>query len=196
MEKSDLASDTLKKAVIQVAAMMEIAARTAPKSRGEDFVQVKIISGRKLKELVQAMLKFGKERKKENFDRDSRNLQDSFVAVLIGIKDATTLSLDCGACGYPDCAAFKKAKKHNGDFRGPICSYRLLDLGIALGSAVKTAQMFNVDNRIMYRIGVAARWSGMVDWDYVMGIPLAATGKNVFFDRELKQKKAKSVKKA
>jgi len=196
MEKSDLASDTLKKAVIQVAAMMEIAARTAPKSRGEDFVQVKIISGRKLKELVQAMLKFGKERKKENFDRDSRNLQDSFVAVLIGIKDATTLSLDCGACGYPDCAAFKKAKKHDGDFRGPICSYRLLDLGIALGSAVKTAQMFNVDNRIMYRIGVAARWSGMVDWDYVMGIPLAATGKNVFFDRELKQKKAKSVKKA
>jgi uncharacterized ferredoxin-like protein len=66
-------------------------------------------------------------------------------------------------------------------------------MGIALGSAVKTAQMFNVDNRIMYRIGVAARWAGMVDWDYVMGIPLASTGKNIFFDRGLKQKKSKKV---
>jgi uncharacterized ferredoxin-like protein len=196
MKKSDLASETLKNAVIQVAGMMEIAARTAPKSRGEDFVLVKIVTGRKMKELVQAMLRFGEERKKENFDRDAKNLRDSYAAILIGIKDATTLSLDCGACGYPDCAAFKKAKKHDGDFKGPTCSYRSLDLGIALGSAVKTAQMFNVDNRIMYRMGVAARWMGLVDWDYVMGIPLAATGKNIFFDRELKQKKHKNVKKA
>ena len=42
------------------------------------------------------------------------------------------------------------------DFKGPNCMLRLLDLGIALGSAVKTAQIHNVDNRIMYRAGVAA----------------------------------------
>ena len=196
MKKTDLTSNALKSAVIQVAGMMEVAARTAPKSRGEDFVRVEIITGRKLTDLAKAMLRFGGEKKKQNFDRDSKNVQDSYAAVLIGIKDATALALDCGACGYPDCAAFKKAKKHEGDFKGPICSYRLLDLGIALGSAVKTAQMFNVDNRIMYRIGVVARWMGMVDWDYVMGIPLAATGKNIFFDRELKQKAGKNVKKA
>ena len=196
MRKSELGGDILESAVIQVAGMMEIAARTAPKSRGEDFVRVKTVTGRELKQLARAMLRFGKEKKKENFDRDSKNVQNSYAAVLIGVKNATTLALDCGACGYADCAAFKKAKKHDGDFRGPICSYRLLDLGIALGSAVKTAQMFNVDNRIMYRIGVVARWKGMVDWDYVMGIPLAATGKNIFFDRELKQKAGKNVKKA
>ena len=57
------------------------------------------------------------------------------------------------------------------------------DMGIALGSAVKTASMLNVDNRIMYRIGTAARAMKMVDWDFVMGIPLSATGKNIFFDR-------------
>ena len=56
-------------------------------------------------------------------------------------------------------------------------------MGIALGSAVKTASMLNVDNRIMYRIGTVARAMKMVDWDFVMGIPLSATGKNIFFDR-------------
>jgi uncharacterized ferredoxin-like protein len=69
------------------------------------------------------------------------------------------------------------------EFSGPICAFRLLDMGIALGSAVKTASMLNVDNRIMYRIGTVARETRMVDWDFVMGIPLAATGKNIFFDR-------------
>jgi uncharacterized ferredoxin-like protein len=193
MKNQDGASQTMTNAIVQVAGMMEIAARTAPKSRGEDFIKVKIVTGAQLKKLARAMIKFGKEKNKENFDRDGKNVQDSIAVVMIGVKDATTISLDCGACGYPDCAAFKKAKKYEGDFKGPICGYRFLDMGIALGSAVKTAQMFNVDNRIMYRIGVAARWTGMVDWDYVMGIPLAATGKNIFFDRGLKQKKSKKV---
>lgn len=190
----DKPSDTLANAVMQVAGMMEIAARTAPKSRGEDYIKVKIISGNTLQELADATMKFGQERKKVNFDRDSRNLRDSAAAVLIGIKDTRALNLDCGACGHPDCASFNKAEIMEGDFKGPICSYRLVDLGIALGSAVKTAQMFNVDNRIMYRVGVAARNIGLVDWDYVMGIPLSATGKNIFFDRELKQKPAADVK--
>lgn len=193
MKNLDMASQAMQNAVVQVAGMMEIAARTAPKSRGEDYVMVKIVTGAQLKALAKAMIKFGKKYKKENFDRDAGNVQNSVAAVLIGIKDATVLSLDCGACGYDDCATFKKGRKHEGDFKGPACAYRLLDMGIALGSAVKTAQMFNVDNRIMYRVGVAARWMGMVDWDYVMGIPLASSGKNIFFDRGLKQKGAKKV---
>jgi uncharacterized ferredoxin-like protein len=45
-------------------------------------------------------------------------------------------------------------------------------MGIALGSAVKTASMLNVDNRIMYRIGTVARAMKMVEWDFVMGVPL------------------------
>jgi uncharacterized ferredoxin-like protein len=56
-------------------------------------------------------------------------------------------------------------------------------MGIALGAAVKTASMLNVDNRIMYRIGTVACAMKMVEWEFVMGIPLAATEKNIFFDR-------------
>ncbi len=173
----------IKDGVRQAAALMEIAARTAPKSRGEDFIELKTVFGQKLKELSEGMIRFGEEENKVNFDRDGRNVAASDAALLIGLNNSTSLGLDCSACGYPDCAAFDKVSQIQGDFRGPICAYRLVDLGIAVGSAVKTAQILNVDNRIMYRIGVAARWMGFVDWDYVLGIPLSVTGKNIYFDR-------------
>jgi uncharacterized ferredoxin-like protein len=73
--------------------------------------------------------------------------------------------------------------KQEGEFLGPQCLYRVLDVGIALGSAVKTASMLNVDNRIMYRIGTVARKLKFIDADFVMGIPLSVSGKSIYFDR-------------
>lgn len=178
-ENGDLISD----GVTQAAALMEIAARTAPKSKGQDFIEIMTLSGQVLKELSLAMVKFGQEKKEKKFDRDGGNVADSDALVLIGLNNSTSLGLDCGACGYPDCASFDKVEQYEGEFLGPICTYRLVDLGIALGSAVKTAQMLNIDNRIMYRAGVVARHMGLVDWDYVLGIPLSVTGKNIYFDR-------------
>jgi uncharacterized ferredoxin-like protein len=59
-----------------------------------------------------------------------------------------------------------------------------LDLGIALGSAVKIASLLNVDNRIMYRIGAAAMKLKMLkDATVIIGIPISASGKNIYFDR-------------
>jgi uncharacterized ferredoxin-like protein len=167
----------------EVAALMEIAAGTAPKSRGEDYVRIKTITGDGVPLLSEAMIRFGREKNRQNFDRDGGNVAASKAVVLIGLKDSTSLGLDCGACGFDDCNKFAKAPRTEGDFAGPICAYRHLDLGIALGSAVKTAQLMNIDNRIMYRAGVVSRWMGLVDWDYVMGIPLSAAGKNIYFDR-------------
>ena len=60
----------------------------------------------------------------------------------------------------------------------------LVNLGIALGSAVKTASLHNVDNRIMYTIGVAAKELGIVDADFIIGIPLSVKAKNIYFDRK------------
>ncbi len=173
----------LTSSVMQVAAMMELAAKTAPKTKGEDFIKTRVLSGNELSELAAAMVKFGVERKKGNFDRDAAGVAASQAVVLIGAKDAATAGLNCGACGFGSCAELKAAPPVDGEFRGPICAYRHLDMGIAIGSAVKTAQMFNVDNRVMYRTGAAARAMGLVDWDYVMGIPLSAGAKNIFFDR-------------
>jgi uncharacterized ferredoxin-like protein len=60
---------------------------------------------------------------------------------------------------------------------------KLMDLGIAAGSAVKTAMIHNTDNRIMLSAGRIAKALGLMNADHVLAIPLAASGKNVFFDR-------------
>ena len=75
------------------------------------------------------------------------------------------------------------------DYQGPNCAVRMTDLGIAAGSAVKTAQIHNVDNRLMFTGGVAARDLGLLGRECTVAyaIPLSATGKNIFFDRESKK---------
>lgn len=169
--------------VEMVARLMAISATTAPKSKGENFVKTKVLKGKVLKELADAMLTYGRRTKKKDFDRDAKNVAQSETVLLIGLKKANVLGLDCGACGFADCKTFQKQKKASGEYLGPMCVYRLLDVGIALGSAVKTASMLNVDNRIMYRVGVLARKTKIVDWDFVVGIPLSVTGKSIYFDR-------------
>lgn len=62
-------------------------------------------------------------------------------------------------------------------------TYKLIDLGIALGSAAKTASEMNVDNRIMLSVGMAAQELKILDAEVVLGIPLSIRGKNIFFDR-------------
>lgn len=165
-----------------IAELMAVAARTAPKSGGQDFLELRILAGEQLVELATAMDAYGKETGRRNFDRDGRNVGASGALLLVALKGARTLGMNCGACGNDTCAELEAA--HEGpEFRGPFCAWRLVDLGIAIGSAVKTAAMLNADNRIMYRAGVVARRLGLIDGDVVVGIPLAATGKNIFFDR-------------
>ena len=166
-----------------IARFMAISATTAPKSKGENFVRTKILLGDELQQTARAMEEFGQKTGKKDFDRDAKGVAQAEAVVLVGLKEAKPLGLNCGACGFEDCNALQKQEPVKGEFQGPICAFRHLDMGIAIGSAVKTAADFNVDNRIMYRIGAAVRDMGLVDWEFVMGIPLSSTGKNIFFDR-------------
>jgi uncharacterized ferredoxin-like protein len=167
-----------------VAQLMALSATTAPKSKGEDFVRTRVVSGEGLAALARAMEEYGRQSGKGHFDRDSANVAASGALLLVGLSKATLCGLDCGACGFATCREMLQHGTVEGEFIGPTCAYRLLDLGIALGSAVKTASLHNADNRIMYRAGVAAREMGLVDWDIVLGVPLSASGKNPFFDRK------------
>jgi len=164
-----------------VADLMEIAAITAPKTRGQNFVVVKTIEGSELTRLGEAMQAHAERVGIAGFARDGRNVLESQAVVLIGIKDADVADLNCGACGEDACILINT---HEGEFKGPQCALRVLDMGIALGSAVKTAGLLNVDNRIMYRAGVLARELGLIDADFVMGIPLSVSGKSIYFDRK------------
>jgi uncharacterized ferredoxin-like protein len=161
--------------------LMALSARTAPKLGGEDFVVIKTLYGDDVSRLGEEMIKYGIEKNKRNFDRDGENVKKSPVVLLVGLKDAETLGLDCGACGFDNCS---ECQEHSGsEFDGPQCAFRILDLGIAIGSAVKMAGMLSIDNRIMYRAGVVARKMGLIDASFAMGIPFSVTGKNIYFDR-------------
>lgn len=165
-----------------VAELMAVAARTAPKTKGEDCLVIRIVEGADLQALAESMTEFGVRNGKKNFDRDGRNVANSDSLLLIGIKDASTAGLNCGACGVEICELLP-VNTVDGEFRGPNCAYRLLDMGIALGSAAKMAGLLNADSRIMYRAGAVAREMGLIDADFVMGIPISATGKSIYFDR-------------
>jgi uncharacterized ferredoxin-like protein len=167
-----------------VAQLMAVSAVTAPKSKGENYVQVKIVSGDDLNRIRDAMKVYEQRTGKTHFERDGENIAKSDALVLIGLKNAAPCGLDCGACGFMTCQDLVRHEPVDVEFKGPVCAYRLIDLGIALGSAVKTASMHNVDSRIMYRVGVAVRDLGLVDWDIILGIPLSVSGKNPFFDRK------------
>lgn len=161
--------------------LMSVSARTAPKAAGKDYVTVKVLSGENLNRLAGEMKAYGESSGKKNFDRDGENVRNSGAVLLVGLKNPEPLGQNCGACGYDTCPELKK--RMGPEFEGPLCAWRLIDLGIALGSAVKTAQMLNVDNRIMYRIGVVARKMGLCDDEVVVGIPLSVSGKSIYFDR-------------
>lgn len=171
------------KAVIAVGELMAVSARTAPKAAGLDYIEIELITGVDVKRLAEGMVTYGVESGKKNFDRDAKGVGASPAVLLLGLRKAPGIGLNCGACGFATCAELAAAHKPLSEFAGPNCAWKMQDLGIALGSAVKTASIHNVDNRIMYRIGVVARKLGMMDADTVIGVPLTATGKSPFFDR-------------
>jgi len=180
-----------KNAVTMVAALMAAAARTAPKARGVDATASLILVDNDLEKLASALER--KAAKKPDyistfFRRDANNLRNSDCVLLLGVTGnpkKIEQPLDCGACGYASCEHLTKArgKIKVKDFGGPICVFQAMDLGIALGSAVKLASELCIDNRMMYTIGVAAKESGLLDSDVIIGIPLSVSGKSPYFDR-------------
>lgn len=157
-----------------VAYLMCIAARTAPKARGIDNILTEIIENKEKEKLAKEMEKISLKIKDKNFIRDANNVRNSGAVVLIGTK-LNPIGLNCGLC-KGNCEEAKQRKR--------VCAFNLNDLGIALGSAVSIAADLRCDNRIMYRVGIAAKLLNLIkDAEIIMGIPLSVSGKNIFFDR-------------
>ncbi len=169
---------------VKISAMlMAISARTAPKSKGIDDIEIIYVDGKDKEKIADKMIELAKE-KGEGWKRDGESLKKAEGILIIGVKGDKSLGLNCSACGFKDCKEFERAVRVKGDYDGPNCIFKILDLGIALGSAVKLASIINVDNRIMYRIGVVAKMLGITKTSVTLGIPLACMGKNPFFDRK------------
>ena len=165
--------------LLKTAEEMALAARTAPKGRGRDQLHILILTGQEKDDLAEKMKEIGQREDIPFFLRDSENLLAAPVVLLIG-TEVTPLEVPCcGYCGLSDC-------RENRDAGNIPCAFSSGDLGIALGSAVSLAARRHIDNRIMFSAGKAALQAGLFPPGVRIahGIPLAATGKNPFFDRK------------
>jgi uncharacterized ferredoxin-like protein len=168
---------------------MAASARTAPKAGGKDFLEIVVITKEEdLKKISATMKEYAPKSTNEAFWlRDASNIENSQALLLVGLSKPVTAGYDCGACGYPTCKEFEKGrqlKAKDMGYTGPHCVMRMMDIGVALSSAAKTASIHNVDNRIQQRVGAAAKAIGLISAEVAMGIPVCIGGKNIFFDRQ------------
>ncbi len=169
-----------KQAVIKVAEQMMLAARTAPKAKGADFIEIKMLEGEAIEKVAEKMKEIAKRPgTTPSFARDADNILNADIVFLVGTRFGSLGLSYCGLCGFENCAAREK------DPEKP-CAFNTGDLGIAVGSAVSVAMDHRVDNRIMYTVGMAVKELGIMGEfvKIVYGIPLSAQSKNVFFDRK------------
>ena len=167
---------TRRERLLQVANKMMTAARTAPKAKGVDIIEIVLVTGDSIAELSQAMKQYSERTGMQFVTRDAENILHAEAIVLIGTKN-TTHGLNCGYCGFATCA-----KKD--EFSDVPCALSAVDVGIAIGSACSVATDNRVDNRIMYSVGRVAQELGfMPECSNMYGIPISCTSKSPFFDR-------------
>ena len=164
--------------ILNVARQMMTAARTAPKGKGIDIIEVALVTGEDIKILSDKMIAMVEEHGMKFFLRDADNILSAECIVLIGTREQAQ-GLNCGHCGYATCAARAE---------GVPCALNSIDVGIAIGSACATAADMRVDTRVMFSAGSAAQQlNWLKDCKMVMAIPVSASSKNPFFDRKPKQ---------
>lgn len=163
--------------VIECAKQMMTAARTAPKAKGVDIIEVMMITGEDIMTLSNTLHKIGEDMGRGGLMRDADNIESAEAVVLIGSREEA-MCLNCGYCGFPTCGERTL---------GVPCAMNTIDVGIAVGSAVATAADLRLDTRVMYSVGYAALKLGwMPECNYIIGIPVSASSKNPFFDRKRK----------
>jgi uncharacterized ferredoxin-like protein len=191
-----LRTDTLQ----HVAGLCAAAAMTAPKSGGQlflrgrpPFIETVWLADQAQQHALAAWLRArGRERQEPIWFRDASVCERVGGILFIGLADWYPPVYDCGACGYATCAEFldattaqRKAAGQSFEFAGPTCNLRDIDLGIAVGSAAKTASINNVDCRCQTRVAVAARHTGLIRADVAVALSLSITHKAEGFDRTL-----------
>lgn len=167
--------ETRNNTVIEAAKLMMTAARTAPKAKGCDIIEIKLVTHDDIYALSNALRQLGDENKRPGMVRDANNILAAEAVLLIGSNELA-MGLNCGYCGYNSCDARAD---------GVPCAMNTIDVGIAVGSACATAADLRLDTRVMYSVGYAALKLGWLPkCNYVIGIPVSAGSKNPFFDRK------------
>lgn len=167
-----------KETVSHIAKQMMVAARTAPKAKGLDSLEIGLVLPDDFEPILLKMNEIAAREGMPFFVRDATNLQKSQALVLIGSRIETRNLKICGFCGHTDCTTKSL-------YADAPCAFNTIDLGIAVGVAVSIASAHGLDNRIMFSIGKAVIELGLFNPDckVVLGIPLSVSSKSPFFDR-------------
>ena len=167
------------KAILQTAARMCAAARTAPKAHGRDTLHTLVLTGEEKENLAKKMEEVGRREMGDGmntwYGRDAGNVRAAQAVVLIGTERKQRGVPHCGYCGFGDCGGCKDS--------GGNCAYTYVDLGIAVSSAVSAAASDKTDCRIMYSVGKTAAEMEYGHDAVWLGIPISISGKNIVFDR-------------
>ncbi len=192
--------DLRRETVVQVAKLMAAAAITAPKSGGQlflagkkNFLETVIIDDPGLRgQLAQWLRARGAERQEAIWFRDAEVAETVDAILFVGLLPGWyPPNYDCGACGYATCVEFLHAAKPlragsaNLEFAGPVCNLRDIDLGIAVGSAARTALLHSIDCRCQTRVATAARKLGLIQAEHAVAMSLSMTHKAIGFDRRM-----------
>jgi len=109
--------------ILQVARQMMTAARTAPKGKGIDIIEVALITDEDIKLLSDKMIAMVEEHGMKFFLRDADNILSAECVVLIGTREQAQ-GLNCGHCGFATCVAASdtslKGAKRGGTMGGDI----------------------------------------------------------------------------
>jgi len=162
--------------LLHVAGEMMTAARTAPKGKGIDIIEVMLATGETIGMLSKAMLEYAGKTGLGFIARDAANILHAEAIVLIGTKHQSQ-GLNCGYCGFDSC----EEKTRSPDVP---CSLNSVDVGIAIGSACAVAADHRVDSRVMFSVGrVALELDMLPGCANIFAIPISCSSKNPFFDR-------------
>ena len=164
--------------VLHIARQMMTAARTAPKGKGVDVIEIAMVTDEDIKRLSDEMVAIHEENGFKFFLRDADNILNAECVLLICTREHAH-GLNCGHCGYATCAERPQ---------GVPCAIVSVDVGIAIGSACATAADHRVDTRVMFSAGFAAQRLNILEGcRQVFAIPVSASSKNPFFDRKPKE---------
>ena len=158
--------------VLEAVHRMMVAARTAPKGKGIDIVEVAMATDDDIERLSVEMVRIAEETGLKFFLRDAENIKSAEAIVLLGTRQQVQ-GLNCAHCGFATCAEKPEAVP---------CAINAIDLGIAIGSACAM---------VMFSAGLAAQHLHYLGKESkcVMAIPVSASSKNPFFDRKPKENK-------
>ncbi len=166
--------NTRNESVLEAAKLIKHAARTAPKGKGVDIIEIATLTGDDLSRLAEVMRHRGEELGRPGFIRDAGNVEQSQAVVLFGTH-REPLGLNCAYCGAKSCAENPEVAP---------CAINSIDVGIAIGSACAMAADLRIDSRVMYSAGYVAQEMNLLPGcNQLIALLLSVSSKSPFFDR-------------